>query len=140
MESIRYSMNYDNCSLANRLQLSETFDDIQSGIACWLAGGGRITTPIGNTIVLKDGSPWLSLGTPGNVHVTPPQVLANILDFNMDPYEASVVPRMLALRDDYVLEIESRIPASVVEGLVKMGIWVKPLPHYDWHMGSYQIC
>jgi hypothetical protein len=29
MESIRCSMIQDNCCLANRLQLSETFDDVQ---------------------------------------------------------------------------------------------------------------
>jgi len=47
---------------------------------------------------------------------------------------------MLPLRDDYILEIESRIPKSVVAGLAKMGIRVKPLPAYDYHMGSFQIC
>jgi gamma-glutamyltranspeptidase/glutathione hydrolase len=114
--------------------------DLRSAIAGWFAGGGRIRCVIGNTIVLKDGKPWLSLGTPGNVHVTIPQVLSNILDYGMDPYDASVVPRMLALRDDYVLEIESRIPPNVVAGLARMGIAVKPLPSYDYHMGSFQMC
>ena len=95
--------------------------------------------PIGNTLVLKAGKPWLSLGTPGNVHVTVPQVLSNILDFGMDPYEASVAPRMLSVREDYVLEIESRIPEKVVAGLAALGIQVKPLPQYDWHMGSFQM-
>jgi gamma-glutamyltranspeptidase/glutathione hydrolase len=114
--------------------------DMRSDFMGWLVGGGRMRDCIGNTIVLKDGRPWLSLGTPGNVHVTIPQVLTNILDYEMDPYEASVAPRMLALRDDYVLEIESRIPGSVIKGLAKMGIQVKPLPIYDYHMGSFQIC
>jgi len=112
---------------------------MNSGVHGWLVGGGRLRSAIGNTIVLKEGRPVLSLGTPGNVHVTIPQVLLNILDFGMDPYEASVAPRMLSLRNDYVLEIESRIPARVVAGLAKMGVRIKPLPLYDFHMGSFQI-
>ncbi len=114
--------------------------DMRSSISGWLVGGGRVRSVIGNTIVLKEGKPYLALGTPGNVHVTVPQVLLNILDFKMDPYEASDAPRMLSLRDDYVLEIESRIPEKVVAGLARLGIRIKPLPLYDYHMGSFQIC
>ena len=95
---------------------------------------------LGNTLVLKDGQPWLSLGTPGNVHCTIPQVLSNILDYGMDPYEAIDVPRMLPLEDDYTLAIESRVPESVVADLAKLGVLVKPLPKYDLHMGSFQMC
>lgn len=111
-----------------------------SNIAGWFTGGGRMRSILGHTIVLKDGRPWLSLGTPGNVSRTIPQVLMNILDFGMDPYDASVEPRMLSLRDDYALEIESRLPASVVTGLTRLGVRIMPLPKYDWHMGSFQIC
>lgn len=113
--------------------------DMASSIAGWFTGGGRLRLPIGNTIVLKDGKPWFSLGTPGNVHVTMPQVLSNVLDFGMEPYEAAVAPRLMSLRDDYTLEIESRIPAEVVAGLARMGITVNPLPEYDYHMGSFQM-
>ncbi len=108
-------------------------------IAGWFAGGGRIRSIVGSTIVLKEGQPWLSLGTPGNVYGTIPQVLSSILDFGIDPYEASVLPRLDPLRDDYVLEIESRLPESVVAGLARMGVQVRPLPMYDYNMGSFQI-
>jgi gamma-glutamyltranspeptidase/glutathione hydrolase len=110
-----------------------------AAIGGWLAPGARMRSIIGNTIVLKDGAPVLSMGTPGNVHCTIPQVLSNCLDFGMDPYDACVVPRMLPLRDDYVLEVESRIPEKVGADLMKMGIRIKPLPTYDYHMGSFQI-
>ena len=113
--------------------------DMRSAIAGWFAGGGRQRLPIGNTIVLKDGKPWLSLGTPGNVHVTIPQVLSNILDFGMEPQDAAAAPRLMSLRDDYTLEIESRISPEVVAGLARMGITVSPLPAYDWPMGSFQM-
>jgi gamma-glutamyltranspeptidase/glutathione hydrolase len=119
---------------------SHAVTDMTYSIAGWFTGGGRLRLPIGNTIVLRDGKPRLSLGTPGNVHVTIPQVLSNVLDHGMDPYQAAAAPRMLSLRDDYVLEVESRIPAEVATGLAKLGVQVKPLPPHDWHMGSFQMC
>jgi len=113
--------------------------NLTADIAGWFTGGGRIKSIIGSTIVLRDNQPWLALGTPGNVYGTMPQVLSSILDYDMDPYEASVLPRLDPLRDDYVLEIESRILPSMVEGLARMGIQVRPLPMYDYNMGSFQI-
>ena len=110
-------------------------------IAGWLAGGGRIKSIVGSTFVLaQDGQPWLALGTPGNVYGTIPQVLSSILDYGLDPYAAAVLPRMDPLRDDYVLEIESRLPEQVVAGMIKLGIQIRPLPMYDYNMGSFQIC
>jgi gamma-glutamyltranspeptidase/glutathione hydrolase len=118
---------------------SHAVANLQSSLMGWFTGGGRMREMIGNTLVLKDGQPWLSLGTPGNVHCTMPQVLSNLLDYGMDPYEAIDVPRLLPLTDDYKLAIESRIPESVVKGLAQMGVLVKPLPTYDYHMGSFQM-
>jgi gamma-glutamyltranspeptidase/glutathione hydrolase len=42
------------------------------------------------------------------------------------------------MEDDYKVAVESRIPESVVADLAKMGILVKPLPRYDYHMGTFQ--
>ncbi len=71
---------------------SHAVADMSASIAGWFAGGGRLRLPIGNTIVLRNGRPWLSLGTPGNVHITIPQVLSNILDHGMTPPEAVDAP------------------------------------------------
>jgi gamma-glutamyltranspeptidase/glutathione hydrolase len=84
-------------------------------------------------------TPWLSLGSPGNIYCTVPQVLSNVLDYGMDPYEAEDAPRMLPMEDGYKVGVESRIPESVVSGLAKLGILLNPLPRYDYHMGSYQM-
>jgi gamma-glutamyltranspeptidase/glutathione hydrolase len=108
-------------------------------IAGWFTGGGRMRTVLGHTFVLRDGKPWISLGTPGNVYCTMPQVLANLLDFGMDPYEAIDAPRMLPLDDDYTLTVESRLPSETVAGMAQLGIRVTPHPAYDWHMGSFQM-
>jgi gamma-glutamyltranspeptidase / glutathione hydrolase len=113
--------------------------DMVNGIAGWLGlPGSRMRSVIGNTIVLKNGKPILSMGTPGNVHCTIPQMLSNVLDYGKDPYEAAVLPRMLPMRDDYTVEIETRIPERVLRNLVKLGAKLKPLPPYDCHMGSFQ--
>jgi gamma-glutamyltranspeptidase/glutathione hydrolase len=111
-----------------------------SPIAGWFSGNCRMRSVYGSTIVLKNGRPVLSLGTPGNVHCTIPQVLSNILDFKMDPYAAADAPRMLPIRDDYTIEIESRISPVVLSDLVKLGVQIQALPMYDYHMGSFQMC
>jgi gamma-glutamyltranspeptidase / glutathione hydrolase len=118
---------------------SHALSSLDASIAGWLSGGGRMRSVLGCTLVFKDGKPWLSLGTPGNVHCTVPQVLSSILDYGMDPYAAENAPRMLPLESDYSVAVESRIPLSVVADLARMGVLVKPLPAYDYHMGSYQM-
>ncbi|HVJ56024.1 MAG TPA: gamma-glutamyltransferase [Aliidongia sp.] len=102
--------------------------------------GTRMRCVIGNTIVLKDGVPVFSLGTPGNVHYTVPQVLTYLLDFKMSPYQASDAPRMLALDEDGSVTIEDRVSPDAIRGLARMGVQVRALPPYDYHMGSFQMC
>lgn len=109
-------------------------------IAGWIAPGTRPRCVIGNTIVAKDGAPVLSLGTPGNAHCTVPQVLSNILDLGMAPYDAADAPRMLPLDDRFKLVMEARIDKTAVEGLIAKGITVSSLLPYDWRMGSFQMC
>ena len=119
---------------------SHAFTNMSSTIAGWLTGGGRMRCIIGQTMIFQDGKPWLSMGTPGEPVLTVPQVLWNIIGLNMDPYEASVVPRMWPLQDDYSVSVESRIAPQVLSDLTKMGILVNPSSAYDFHFGSFQIC
>ena len=48
-------------------------------------------------IVLKDGQPWLAMGTPGSDGIWQrlAQVLANLIDFRMDVQSAVTAPRMI---------------------------------------------
>jgi gamma-glutamyltranspeptidase/glutathione hydrolase len=113
--------------------------DMSAAIAGWLGlPGSRMRSVMSNTLVLKDGKPHLSLGSPGNVHCTVPQMISNVLDYSFDPYEAAVLPRMLPMRDDCTIEIETRIPEGVLRDLARLGAKLSPLPPYDFHMGSYQ--
>src|SRR5262249_48563286 len=113
--------------------------EMTNPIAGWLGvPGNRLRSVLGNTIVLKDGKPVISMGTPGNVHCTMPQMLSSVLDYGKDPYEADLLPGRLPMRDDYTIEIETRISERVLKALVKMGAQLKPLPPWDFHMGSFQ--
>jgi gamma-glutamyltranspeptidase/glutathione hydrolase len=101
--------------------------------------GARTRHAIANTMVLDEGRPWLAIGSPGDCIFTVPQALLNILEFGMEPYPAVDAPRFWPLGEDGTLEIESRIPESVVRDLAKSGILVKPLGKYNWRMGSMQL-
>jgi gamma-glutamyltranspeptidase/glutathione hydrolase len=105
-----------------------------------LVTGMRQRQTIGNTMVLADGKPVWSLGSPGNVHCTVPQVLTYRLDFGLDPYAAADAPRMLTMTDDFGLMIEDRVSPEAQAGLARLGVRLKAAPVYDFHMGSYQMC
>jgi gamma-glutamyltranspeptidase/glutathione hydrolase len=112
---------------------------IGTGRFGWLVEpGARTRHAIANTLVLRDGMPWLAIGSPGDCIFTVPQTLLNILEFRMDPYSAADAPRFYPLGDDGTLEVENRIPESVISALIQRGILVRPLGTYGW-IGSMQI-
>lgn len=113
---------------------------LESPIGGWFTGGGRMRSIMSNTIVMKDGAPRLQLGSPGNVHCTVPQVLLNALTYAMDPAAAEDAPRMLPYTPDHTIPVESRLAAGVVDDVAKLGVAIEPLPTYDYHMGTYQMC
>lgn len=100
--------------------------------------GGRTQHAIANTIVARDGEPWMCLGSPGDCIFTVPQVLYSILDHGWDHYRAIDAPRFWPIRADWTLEVENRISLDVVRDLKKMGIMPRPLGEYHWPMGSMQ--
>jgi gamma-glutamyltranspeptidase/glutathione hydrolase len=112
---------------------------MQAPIAGWLGlPGSRMRNVMSNTMIFKEGRPVHSLGSPGNVHCTVPQMISNVLDYNYDPYAAATLPRMLPMNDDYSIAIETRIAEKVIRDLAKLGAKASPLPPFDVHMGSYQ--
>ena len=104
-----------------------------------LVPGAKQRCIIGNTMVLKDGRPVASLGSPGNVHCTVPQVLTYLLDFKLDAYAAIDAPRMLPMTEARAVVIEDRLDIGVVEDLHKLGVRVGVAPPYDYHMGSFAV-
>ena len=98
-----------------------------------LAGGKRPRTTLTPTVVLKDGKPFLAIGTPGGDSQDQQilLVLLNIIDFGLDVQAAIEAPRINSLHpqssfDDHraqpgVLEVERTLPAAVIEELRARG-------------------
>jgi gamma-glutamyltranspeptidase/glutathione hydrolase len=98
-----------------------------------LAGGKRPRTTLTPTVVLKDGKPFLAIGTPGGDSQDQQilLVLLNIIDFGMDVQAAIEAPRVNSLHpvssfDNHraqpgVLEVESTLPAGVLDELRARG-------------------
>jgi len=116
-----------------------TFGALMSPMDATLIKGAKARCIIGNTFVLRGGRPVLSVGSPGNVHCTIPQVLTYALDFNLAPYAAVDAPRMLPMSESRSLTIEDRLDPGVVEELHRLGIRVTVMSGYDYHMGSFAV-
>ena len=116
--------------------------------------GRRGNTHITATLVAKDGVPWMALGSPGRPSQPVTQVLVSLIDFGMHPREAVDAPRFFAYQTlgptdasrptrDFgnlvSVQIESRIPRNVRQGLSERGIMVFDQGPYNWHLGSMQI-
>jgi gamma-glutamyltranspeptidase/glutathione hydrolase len=85
-------------------------------------------------IVLKDGQPFMALGTPGNDGIWQRlvQVIANVVDFGMDMQSAITAPRMIyggiqetGTEIGPVFNVEDRIPETVMRALRATGFEVK---------------
>ena len=74
------------------------------------------------TIILKDGRPWVAIGTPGGhtIGQTVPQMVMNLIDFNMS-IEAAVAAGRVSFYEPDALGVEESIPAAVREQLASMG-------------------
>jgi gamma-glutamyltranspeptidase/glutathione hydrolase len=72
--------------------------------------------------VMRDGRPWVAIGTPGGhtIPQTVPQMVMNILDFGMNVQEAISAPRISFVEPD-VLAVEESIPETVREALARRG-------------------
>ena len=98
-----------------------------------LAGGKRPRTTLTPTVVLKDGKPFLAIGTPGGDSQDQQilLVLLNIFDFGMDVQAAIEAPRVNSLHpassfDNHrpmpgVLEAESTLDPAVLAELKARG-------------------
>ena len=73
-------------------------------------------------IVMRDGRPWIALGTPGGhtIGQTVPQMLMNMIDFDMNIQEALTADRISFIEPNH-LAVEDRIPEEVREALAEMG-------------------
>jgi gamma-glutamyltranspeptidase/glutathione hydrolase len=90
-------------------------------------------------MILKDGRPYIVLGTPGADGQTQTviQMTTSMLDFKANVQEATEAPRWRS-NPDGTLQLEGRFPPETIAELRAKGHKVELLP--DWHqiMGSSQ--
>lgn len=90
------------------------------------------------TIVLKNGKPFMTIGSPGSQRIitTVAQIISNIVDHGMDIQEAINAPRMFDMGGGLLLE--SRIEEKVAEELEAKGHDVDIRGDYDSYFGGAQ--
>lgn len=100
----------------------------------------RMKTLIAPTLVLKDGSPFLTIGTPGAARIvsTVAILLSNIIDHGMTLQEAIEAPRFHVRDASDNFEFESRFGADVLAGLAALGYPSAAKGEYDLFFGGAQ--
>lgn len=116
-----------------------TFGHLNSPMDSTLVKGAKVRCVVANTLVLQNGKPVFSVGTPGIPHVTAPQVLANLLDFKLDPGAAVDAPRMYPMTETRGVVYEDRMDPAVVDGLHKLGVRAGVVSPYDYNLGSFSV-
>jgi gamma-glutamyltranspeptidase/glutathione hydrolase len=104
-----------------------------------LRPGRKSGTMMSPTQVFRDGSFRLSIGTPGSYGIlqTQPQMLLNVLEFDMNVQEAIEAPRVRVYRDRLV-DAEARIDETTRAGLAARGHQVNVLDDWSWVVGGGQ--
>jgi gamma-glutamyltranspeptidase/glutathione hydrolase len=116
-----YSYNTDNVNLIkNRKQCRST---------------------ISPSIILKDGNPFLIIGSPGAARITSTvlELVVNIIDFGMDVEEANLAPRFFCQKQEDFLHLESGIDKNVRARLEEMGHPLKVYEGIDLFFGGAQM-
>jgi gamma-glutamyltranspeptidase/glutathione hydrolase len=104
-----------------------------------LRPGRKAGTMMSPTQVFGDGAFRLSIGTPGSYGIlqTQPQMLLNVLEFELNVQEAIEAPRVRVYRDRLV-DAEARIAEGTRAGLAERGHQVHALDDWSWVVGGGQ--
>lgn len=100
--------------------------------------GRRVVSPFPATMVMRDGKPWVAIGSPGLASRAVAIVLTNFLGFKKDLYASVDAPRFQGNQPNQAFEVEVRVPDNVRKGLAAFGINVRATAPYNWHFGSIQ--
>jgi len=108
------------------------------GAANSIEPGKRPVSSIAPTILLKDGKPFLTIGTPGGSRIIGAlaQIIINIVDFDMVIDDAIEAPRIHSYQK--TLHLEGRIKETVQNELTALGHKLKIHSDYDNYFGGAQ--
>lgn len=119
--------------------MNDEMDDFDAapGRSNSIAPGKRPLSSMTPTLVLKDGKPFMSVGSPGATRIIPTvaQVISNVIDHGMNIQEATNQPRMY---DKGTLTLEGGIDSKVVEELKAMGHKIEVKKELDPYFGGVQ--
>jgi gamma-glutamyltranspeptidase/glutathione hydrolase len=113
--------------------------DLDPGSPSCLRGGATLETRMAPTQAFRDGAFRLSIGTPGSFGIlqTTPQMLLNVLEFDLAIQEAIEAPRVRVYRDRLV-DVEGRTPPETRAALSARGHQVNVLEDWSWVVGGGQ--
>lgn len=90
-------------------------------------------------MVLRDGAPFLVIGTPGSFGImqTTPQMISNVIDHQMSIQAAIEAPRFKTVQGTELM-IETRIPEATRQELMRLGHTLHLLGDWSWQVGGGQ--
>jgi gamma-glutamyltranspeptidase/glutathione hydrolase len=73
-------------------------------------------------LVLRDGKPWVAIGSPGGHTIvqTVPQLVMNMIDFRMDVQQAITAPRLSFIEPD-ITAVDEGVPEGTRKALAALG-------------------
>lgn len=119
--------------------------DPRPGRANSVAGGKRMLSSMAPTIVLRDGAPFMCLGTPGGTRIFPAicQALVNVIDFGMSIQQAVEAPRVWTMgvpgTPEGKLHVEPELGEETLEMLRRMGHDVLLVPKVAGGMNGVML-
>lgn len=120
--------------------LNNEMDDFNAepGTSNSVEPGKRPLSSMTPTFVLKDGNPFMTLGSPGATRIitSVAQIISNVIDHEMDIQEAINAPRMFDMRG--TLSVESRMDENVLKELEEMGHVIDVKGDVDLYFGGAQ--
>ena len=121
--------------------LNDQMDDFDKrpGNANSIAGGKRPLSSMSPTLMLKDGKPFATIGSPGGKRIlsTVAMLISDLVDFDMDIQTAINTPRINNYESG-PLKIESRISADVQDALKQKGHELDVRKAFDLYFGGAQ--
>lgn len=101
--------------------------------------GKRPLSSMSPTLLLKDGKPYATLGSPGGKRIitTVAEIISNLIDQGMDVQQAINAPKTNNYRGG-PFKIESRVSAKAQQGLKKKGHTLKIYKPFDLYFGGAQ--
>jgi gamma-glutamyltranspeptidase/glutathione hydrolase len=113
------------------------------GEANAIAPGKRMLSSMTPTVVLKNGKPFMVVGTPGGTTIPTSvyQTIVDIIDFKMTPQEAVNKPKFHHQWLPDEIQVEKGFPENVIKELEKMGYTIKGynIPNYDVVIGRVEL-